>query len=172
MQLFGELSHVQKKLNNFQHEKVELEKLIQVHTEVNAKLNSHIQLLTGKFINRGKKLGDCKKSQTKAKVSMLKERVEKALWFAKSFGVSIDVLKVSDHTGKTYDLSNDKKCNMAYEKLPEEEKEKVKKLLFLLDSFGISDGAYHELTVQNDTMIKSYLIQQCRNEMNSLCTIT
>ena len=95
--------------------------------------------------------------------------MEKALWFAMSFGVELKMLKVSDENGKTYDLLS--KQNSSFDKLPDEEKEKVKHLLFILDLFGISDGAYHELTLQSDNMIKSYLIKQCRYQLNSMCTI-
>ena len=96
---------------------------------------SHIEFLTGRFINRGTKIGECKRNQATKKKSLLKERVEKTLWFAKSFGVELKMLNVSDESGKTYDLLS--KQNSSFDKLPDEEKEKVKHLLFILDSFGI-----------------------------------
>ena len=80
------------------------------------------------------------------------------------------MLKFSDESRKTYDLLS--KHNSSFDKLPDEEKEKVKHLLFILDSFSISDGAYHDLTLQNDKMITSYLIKQCRDQLNSMCTIS
>jgi hypothetical protein len=120
-------------------------------------------------VNKGG-IGECKRSQATKRISLLKERVEKALWFAMSFGVELKMLKVSDENGKTYDLLS--KQNSSFDKLPDEEKEKVKHLLFILDLFGISDGAYHELTLQSDNMIKSYLIKQCRYQLNSMCTIS
>ncbi|CAC5407717.1 unnamed protein product [Mytilus coruscus] len=52
-----------------------------------------------------------------------------------------------------------------------DEKEKVKSILFLLDSFCISDEAYHELTVHNKDMVKSYLIKQCRENINNTFSI-
>ena len=65
------------------------------------------------------------------KNSLLKERVEKALWLAKSFKVELKMLKVSDESRKTYDLLS--KQNSSFDKLPDEEKGKVKHLLFILD---------------------------------------
>jgi hypothetical protein len=50
----------------------------------------------------------------------------------------LKMLKVSDESRKTYDLLS--KQNSSFDKLPDEEKEKVKHLLFILDSFCISDG--------------------------------
>lgn len=59
-----------------------LNNLLSTYEEANRNLNNHAELLTGKFRNKGKKVWDCikKKSQTK-KISILKERVQKALWF-------------------------------------------------------------------------------------------
>lgn len=59
-----------------------LNNLLSTYEEANRNLNNHAELLTGKFRNKGKKVWDCikKKGQTK-KISILKERVQKALWF-------------------------------------------------------------------------------------------
>ena len=36
----------------------------------------------------------------------------------------------------------------------------------------ISDGAYHDFTLQNNNMITSYLIKQRRDQLNSMSTIS
>jgi hypothetical protein len=64
------------------------------------------------------------------------------------------MLKVSDESRKTYDLLS--KHNSSFDKLPDEEKEKVKHLLFILDSFSISDGAYHDLTLLSSETFSIY----------------
>lgn len=50
-------------------------------------------------------------------------------------------------------------------------KKKIKGLLFILDKFGVSDEAYHELTLHNDNMVKSYIIKQCRNEIHTVISV-
>ena len=47
-------------------------------------------------------------------------------------------------------------------------------MLFVLDKFCIGDAAYHELTMVDgmDKMPRSYLIKQCKEHINQLCTIS
>lgn len=59
-----------------------------------------------------------------------------------------------------------------YSKLPETEREKVKNILFILDSFGVSDEAYYELFILNGNMTKAYIIKQCRSKLNKSCSIS
>ena len=59
-----------------------LNNLLSTYEEANRNLNNHAELLTGKFRNKGKKVWDCIKKKVKQKkISILKERVQKALWF-------------------------------------------------------------------------------------------
>ena len=71
------------------------------------------------------------------------------------------------------DYSNDGRKN-SYNNLSAEEKEKVQQILFIMDSFRISEAAYHELTmtVGREKLPRSYLVKQCKNDLNSLCRIT
>lgn len=42
-----------------------------------------------------------------------------------------------------------------------------------MDKFCIGDAAYHELTIMNDGELqKSYLVKQCRGELNKLIHVT
>ena len=58
--------------------------------------------------------------------------------------------------------------------LSEEDQDKVKSVLFLLDKFCIGDAAYHELTMCSggEDLPRSYLIKQCKDDLNKLCHIT
>ena len=58
--------------------------------------------------------------------------------------------------------------------LSEEDQDKVKSVLFLLDKFCIGDVAYHELTMCSggEDFPRSYLIKQCKDDLNKLCHIT
>ena len=108
-----------------------------------------------------------KSNQASQKVFILREHVQKAQWFANSFGIQFTEIKGADKNGKIYDLLNEKQSTN-YTSLVDMEKEKVKYILFMLDSFCISDEACHELTLQNKDMVKSCLIKQCREEVHNL----
>ena len=62
----------------------------------------------------------------------------------------------------------------SFPELPEDEQEKVKSVLFLTDKFCISDAAYHELTLTSggQDLPRSYLIKQCKENLNLLCHIS
>ena len=57
------------------------------------------------------------------------------------------------------------------DQISSEEKEKLKKVLHLLDRFYISDAFYHELTLISDNLPKSHLIKQLRSDINTKCRI-
>ncbi|CAC5380013.1 unnamed protein product [Mytilus coruscus] len=135
-------------------------------------LNNYIENLQSPLVNKGKTIPECKsRKQSNTEIS-IKQWVNKALWFAKSFGVDLQELKVVDSAGSTHDLLKNTKPVGRYEQVPETEQDKVKSLLYILDKFGVSDDAYHELAVYNDGLPRSYLIKQCRQDINDMCTIT
>lgn len=50
----------------------------------------------------------------------------------------------------------------------------MKSVLFVVDKFCIGDAAYHELTmcIGGEDLPRSYLIKQCKDDLNKLCHIT
>lgn len=58
-----------------------------------------------------------------------------------------------------------------YAKLSEGGKAKVENILYLIDKFGVGDEFIHELSMVVDGMPKSYLVKQCRMDLNSVCII-
>ena len=58
-----------------------------------------------------------------------------------------------------------------YNSLSEEEEKQVKEILFLLDQFCVGHSFFHELTMITDGLPKTYLIQQCRANLDKLCHI-
>jgi hypothetical protein len=66
------------------------------------------------------------------------------------------------------------KSSKSYKDLSETEKEKVKQVLYVTDKFCIGEAAYHELTMVDDggKLPRSYLVKQCKDDLNSLCHIT
>jgi hypothetical protein len=59
-----------------------------------------------------------------------------------------------------------------YVTLCENDKARIESLLYIIDKFGVSDEFIHELTMITDGLPKSYLVKQCRTELNSLCKLT
>ena len=55
---------------------------------------------------------------------------------------------------------------MEYEKLPNDRKKIIERVLFLLDKFCEGGRVYHELSVTIEGLPKSYLIKQLRGELN------
>jgi hypothetical protein len=73
--------------------------------------------------------------------------------------------------GKIYDFLS-KKQSTNYTSLVDMENEKAKNIICILDSFCISDEAYHELTLHSKDIVKSYLIKQCREDVNKTFSIS
>ena len=123
------------------------------------------------FKNTGKSVEDVTERQQRRKIKELKTNVEQALWFAETFGLKLSSVSFTDSCGVSHDIdySNDGRKN-SYNNLSAEEKEKVQQILFIMDSFCISEAAYHELTmtVGGEKLPRSYLVKQCKNDLNSL----
>ena len=96
---------------------------------------------------------------------------EKALWFSKTFGLEIQDVSFVDEKGTQNAFSYKPKEKQANKELSEEDTHKVKKILFILDKFCIGDAAYHELTMLCEGLPRSYLIKQCKYEINKLSHI-
>lgn len=169
-ELYKDLSTAQAKLNSTIEKCEQHENLLFEFQNANESLNKYIETLKGPFQNRGKEIGDLKsRSGTAIKFHIFKQRVNQALWFSKSFGLEFTEMKVVDKNGKMYNITDKpKSTSSSFECLSDD----VKTLLYILDSFGISDEAYHEIAIQNDGLIRSYLVKQCRRSINGMCQIS
>ena len=78
-----------------------------------------------------------------------------------------------DEEGTSRRLSYSEKAKKSYKDLSAQDQEKVKSVLYILDKFCIGDAAYHELTMEcGNGLPRSYLIKQCKDDLNKLCHIT
>ena len=75
------------------------------------------------------------------------------------------VIYLSSYCHNFYSFSEKKKH--AYEKLPSAEKEKIRTIPYIMDKFSISWEAYHELTQQDQTLPRSYLVEGCQATIDS-----
>ena len=60
----------------------------------------------------------------------------------------------------------------AYETLPEEEKQKVRTILYIMDRFSISGKAYHELSQLEQSLPRTHLIESCAKVLDANWTVT
>ena len=126
------------------------------------------------FPNNGGELSEVGEQQQRRKKTKLKTNVEKALWFAKTFGLELQSVIFKDHHGANHTMTYSEKVRRSYKDLTEADQQKVRNVLFILDKFCIGDEAYHELSMidGNEELPRSYLIKQCKDELNKLCHIT
>ena len=123
-------------------------------------------------------MSDVKKKSRTLKCFL--SRAKTALWFADSFGLNISSMNATKkNTGITHSISvaqpgvitqgTDGVNDKGFDALPQSEKEKVEEILFLLDKFYVSDEFYHEVTMIVDSLPRSYLIKQRRDQLNKMC---
>ena len=128
------------------------------------------------FKNYGKTFSEVKERQQRRRIREVKTYVEQALWFAETFGLKLSSVRFKDSGGVSHTIdyqTSDRRKN-SYKDLSEEEKEKVKQVLYVTDKFCIGEAAYHSLTMTDggEKLPRSYLVKQCKNDLNNLCHIT
>ena len=136
--------------------------------ETNKELQGYDENIIGISITSGPKAGfeEIDRSCQRKLLKQIKSRAECALWFMKAFGLEIANIRVCDGKGQNHSMNYKDR-----DQISSEEKEKLKKVLHLLDRFYISDAFLHELTLISDNLPKSHLIKQLRSDMNTLCHI-
>ena len=148
-------------------------KILELSSE-NEELQKYIEKLQKSTIKyKGKDISEVQKKSRTLATFMSPAQV--ALWFAKSFGLKLESMTVSEtKTGIIHDLPAEKKKTDAhgFDNLPQEEKSKVEKLLFLLDKFCVGECFYHELSMVVAELPRSYLIRQEKDQVNSVCHIS
>ena len=158
-----------KMLHEMQAEIRTLQDDVEKAETTNKELIDYIERLqTAQQDYKGKDISQVKKKSRTLKTFMT--RAQTALWFAKSFGLEIESIAMKEvQTGSKHNVkmaSDEQQENTAtgFDSLSEEEKEKVDKILFLLDKFCVGDSFYHEFSMYND-LPKSYLIKQWRTQL-------
>ena len=183
-EMVSEISRVRETLQNTDArlERCETEK--NLLKEQNATLTSQIKQLEDlnvccncnlMYANQSKPLNDVGIRQRQRKIKELKTNAETALWFLESYGVTLTRICVEDSRGKQVDISPgvtkaEKGSN--YQNLMEEEKTQIKEVLCILDRFCVGDAAYHALCEEENGLPRSYMVKQCRADINSSFVIT
>ena len=122
------------------------------------------------FEDKGKLINEVGKRQQERKLKTLQTRAEQALWFVESFGLQLDTINVVDSLRKPHSLSFKEREPKAYKDLPTEQQQIVQQYKYIMDKFCVGEGTYHELTCcpGGEQLPRSYLIRQCKEELNKL----
>ena len=126
------------------------------------------------FRNTGKGISELGKKQQHRKLTELKTYVEKSLWFAETFGLTLQSATFFDKSGFNHSiLYGSTSEGKRYKDLSEEEKQRIKEILLIVDQFCIGEAAYHEVTMTpaGENLPRSYLVKECKESLNALTHI-
>ena len=94
-------------------------------------------------------------------------------WFANALDFDITTLKVkpsdSDQEHVLIDSQASTSKGVSQTSRTQNE-ELLESILYILDKFSVGDAFYHELSMLNEGLPRSYLIKQCRNQLNMIYT--
>ncbi len=108
--------------------------------------------------------------QRRRKIHHLQQSCKDALWFTDSFG--IDLISIAFNVQGSNEklsvpFSSSLQCSSsslsANPSTTDSSREtRLQRILYLLDRFGVSDKFYHELSMVNDSLPRSYKIKKAR----------
>lgn len=161
----------------------ELEQSCNEVSNQNDKLKAYVDTLVHRdcckhcdssYANNGRTYSEVSYTQRQRKLKELKTNAERAVWFLESFGFKLDKLCLIDLvSGEKPTLQYNGGKKSAYQFLSDEDKDKVKNVVYIMDKFCVSDVAYHEFSMTNqEGLPRSYLIKQCRQDLNKMYSIS
>ncbi|CAG2242280.1 unnamed protein product [Mytilus edulis] len=147
-------------------------KQLGIVTYENENLLNYVKILHKRVAtpNSGKEFTEISDNNKSRKIREFKSKAETALWFAESYGLVPQYIKLQSSIGEAFkvDFQPTDYNKSSFQDLPDEEKQKIKDLLFILEKFNVSESAYRELTLYCDGLPRKYLISQCRDDINHL----
>jgi hypothetical protein len=118
--------------------------------DTNCRLIDYVKSINKKVrtANSEKEFSEITENNKSRKIKEYKSKAETALWFVESYGLVPQYLKLESTDGQTVTVDfNPSSSKYSYQDLPEEERQQIKDLLFILEKFNVSESAYRELTV-------------------------
>lgn len=94
----------------------------------------------------------------------LKIKIEKAMWFADSYGLRPTSVKLCNSDGEPVSVQLGNSVHS-------DDIERMKEILFILDKFKISDNAYHEIVMKTGDLPKLHSIVSLREKTNNTFAI-
>ncbi len=119
--------------------------------------------------NSGRGVDQVAERQRRRKIVQLRNECKRALWFADSFNV--DIIKIVARTKTTNEEISLPMSSPPFDiptsSQPSHDSEQLHQMLYLLDRFAVSDEFYHQLSMVNRSLPKSYKIKEARQRINS-----
>ena len=129
--------------------------------DTNNRLIDYVKSINKKVgtANSEKEFSEITENNKLRKIEEFKSKAETTLWFVESHGLVPQYLKLESTDGQTVKVDfNPSSSKSSYQDLPEEKRQKIKDLLFILEKFNVSESAYRELTVFCDGLPRTYLV--------------
>ena len=122
--------------------------------------------------NEGKSFDEVQSRQQRRKVAALREGIKDALWFCDSFGLDLMSVVFKSKAEKIVEIHYDKRSDSNSDNMEADKADdQVLAILYLLDRFGVSDQFYHEVSMVNPFIPRSYVIKRARERINNMVTI-
>ena len=117
--------------------------------DTNSRLIDYVKSINKKVgtANSEKEFSEITENNKSRKIKEFKSKAETALWFVESYGLVPQYLKLESTDGQIVKVDFNPSSKSSYQDLTEEERQKIKDLLFILEKFNVSESAYRELTV-------------------------
>ncbi len=165
----------------YRHKTVELERTLQeLHEEMVQEIDQYnativkqqkdLASLTSPRENKGKQVDDISPRHARRKLSDFKTKAQQALFFAESFGLQLESLRVTTTTGREVTIPFNQ-ASPTTTPSHTAELDKVLQVLYLLDRFGVGDTFYHELSMSEHTLPRSYRVKRAREALNATAEI-
>ena len=103
-------------------------------------------------------------------MAALREGIKDALWFCNSFGLNLLSVIFKSKAEKLVEIHYDKASDSNFDEADKTD-DQVLAILYLLDRFGVSDQFYHEVSMVNPFIPRSYVIKRARERINSMVAI-
>ena len=121
-----------------------------------------------KAVNQGKTYEEVKDRQKARKLRTIKTAAEQALWFVRTFGLTVEKVVLKDPQDHNVDINYADVPSISTGICAEQttEPESVSETLYLLEKFGVSDECYDELTMLHPSLPRSYKVKAVRNDIS------
>ena len=105
------------------------------------------------------------------------------MWFANSFGISLESLHGHTTSGQKISIKLGESSSQGTTTTVDDEHTQILQVLYLLDKFGVGDALYHEMSIIALCLPRSYKIKhaqlhcggnytQCQDSMVSIGSLT
>ena len=111
------------------------------------------------YEHRGKCIDYMSRTQKYRITRTPKIKIEKALWFADSFGLRPTSIKLCNSDSEPVSVQLD-------DSVPSDDIERMKEIMFILGKFNISDNAYREIAMKTVYLPKLHYIVSLREKKN------